>query len=102
MCRIASFIQEVREVRQAAERLYGMRQPASGCEDDHARRLVNDGPHRGRAAPKIFYHLCVAGHGDDFTFAATESELRNMPSRMCIVRRQGALHCWQVALLHCW
>ena len=56
MCRIASFIQEVREVRQAAERLYGMRQPASGCEDDHARRLVNDGSQCGRGASMMFYH----------------------------------------------
>ena len=43
--------------------------------------------------------LCVVVHGDDFTFEATESELGNMQSRMCIVRRHGALHCWQVALL---
>ena len=63
-----------------------MRKAASGRDDDYARRLVNDGFQRGRAASTRFYHLtCVslAVHGDDFTFAATESELRKMRSRMC-------------------
>ena len=36
--------------------LYGMRKAASGWEDDYARRLVEDGFRRGRAASTIFYH----------------------------------------------
>ena len=54
----------------------------SGWEDDHARRLVNDGCRR-----TIFNHpttnVRVVVHGDDFTFAATDSELGKMRSRMC-------------------
>ena len=57
-----------------------MRKAASGWEDDYARRLVEDGIRRGRAASTILYHpktqVQVIVHGDDFTFAGTESELR--------------------------
>ena len=67
--------------------LYGMREAAFGWEDDYARRLVNDGFQRGRAASTIFHHpktrARVVVHGDDFTFLATDSELRKMRSRMC-------------------
>ena len=48
---------------------------------------MNDGYQRGRAASKMFCHpqtrVRVVVHDDDFTFAATESELRKMRSRMC-------------------
>ena len=54
-------------------------------EDDYAKRLVNDGFQRGRAASTIFHHpqthVRVVVHGDDFSFAATESELK-IRSRM--------------------
>ena len=64
-----------------------MRNAACGWEDDYARRLVNDGFQRGRAASTNIYHakshVRVVVHGDDFTFAATESQLRIMGSRMC-------------------
>ena len=66
--------------------LYGMMKAASGWEDDYARRLVEDGFRRGRAASTIFYHpktqVRVVVHGDDFTFAGTESELRKFRARM--------------------
>ena len=66
--------------------LYGMRKAASGWEDDYARRLVEDGFQRGRAASTIFYHpktqVRVVVHGDDFTFAGTESELRKIEAKM--------------------
>ena len=67
--------------------LYGMRKAAFRWEDDYARRLVTDGFQRGRAAETRFYHTKtharVVVHGDDFTFAASESELSQMRSRMC-------------------
>ena len=60
--------------------LYGMRKAASGWEDVYARRLVEDGFQRGRAASTIFYHpktqVRVVVHGDDFTFAGTEAKAR--------------------------
>ena len=66
--------------------LYGMRKAASGWEDDHARRLVEDGFRLGRAASTILYHpktqVRGAVHGDDFTFAGTESELRKIQAKM--------------------
>ena len=66
--------------------LYGMRKAASGWEDDYARRLVEDGFRRGRAASTIFYHpktqVRVVVHGDDFTFAGTESELKRIQAKM--------------------
>ena len=66
--------------------LYGMRKAASGWEDDYARRLVEDGFQRGRAASTIFYHpktqVRVVVHGDDFTFAGTESELKKIEAKM--------------------
>ena len=66
--------------------LYGMRKAASDGEDDNARRLVEDGFRRGRAASTIFYHpktqVRVVGHGDDFTFAGTESELKRIQAKM--------------------
>ena len=66
--------------------LYGMRKAASGWEDDYARRLVEDGFRRGRAASTIFYHpktqKRVVVHGDDFTFAGTESELKKIEAKM--------------------
>ena len=67
-------------------RLYGMRKAASGWEDDYARRLVEDGFRRGRAASTIFYHpktqVRVVVHGDNFTFAGTESELKRIQAKM--------------------
>ena len=67
--------------------LYGMRKAASGWKNDYAKRLVGDGFQRGRGASTIFYHpkthVCVAVHGDNFTFAATESELRKVRPWMC-------------------
>ena len=66
--------------------LYGMRKAASGWEDDYARRLVEDGFRRGRAASTIFYHpktqVRVVVHGDDLTFAGTGSELRKVEAKM--------------------
>ena len=63
-----------------------MRMAASGCEDGYARRLVEDGFRRGRAATSIFYHpktqVHVVVHGDDFTFAGTESELKRIQAKM--------------------
>ena len=59
---------------------------ASGWMDDYARRLVEDGFQRGRAASTIFFHpktqVRVVVHGDDFTFAGTESELRKIEAKM--------------------
>ena len=67
--------------------LDGMRNAASRREEDYARILVNDGFHRGRAASTIFYHpqthVRVVVHGDDNTFAAIKSELREMRSTRC-------------------
>ena len=61
-----------------------MRKAVSRWEDDHARDLVDDGFERGRAALTTFYHprshVRVVVNGDDFTFAATESELRKLRS----------------------
>ena len=41
----------------------------------------------GRAASTTFYppetQVRVVGHGDDFTFAGTESELRKIQAKMC-------------------
>ena len=66
--------------------LYGMRKAASGWEDDYARRLVEDVFRPGRAAPTIFNHpktqVRVVVHGDDFTFASTESELKRIQAKM--------------------
>ena len=66
--------------------LYGMRRAASGWEDDYARRLVEDGFRRGRAASTMFHHpktqVRVVVHGDDFTFASTESELKRIQAKM--------------------
>ena len=63
-----------------------MRKTESGWEDDYARRLVEDGFQRGRAASTIFYHpktqVRVGVDGDDFTFAGTESELRKIEAKM--------------------
>ena len=48
---------------------------------------MNDGFERGTAASTILYqnktHVCDVVHGDDFTFAATESELIKIRSKMC-------------------
>ena len=48
---------------------------------------MNDGFERGRVASTILYHpkshVRIVVHGDDFRFAATESELRTMRSKMC-------------------
>ena len=63
-----------------------MRRAAPGWENDYARRLVDVGFQRGRASSTIFCHpqthVRVVVHGDDFTFVATQSELRKMRSRM--------------------
>ena len=48
---------------------------------------MSDGFQRGRAASTIFYHprthVRVVVHGDNFTFAAKESQLRKIRSKMC-------------------
>ena len=48
---------------------------------------MNDGFQHVRSPSKVFYnpetHARIVVHGDEFTFAATESELRKMRSRMC-------------------
>ena len=58
--------------------LCGMREGASGWEDEYARRLVEDGFRRGKAASTIFHHpktqVSVVVHGNDFTFAGTQGE----------------------------
>ena len=63
---------------------FGSREAASGWEDDYA----SDGFQRGRAASVIFCHPQTherdVVHGDDFTFAATESELRKMRSFLSV------------------
>ena len=67
--------------------LYGVRKAASEWEDGYARRLVGEGLRRGRAAPTFFYHpktlVRVVVHGDDFTFAGTEPELKKIRAKMC-------------------
>ena len=84
---------------------------ASRWEDDRARRLVDDGFQRGRAASPIFYHLKnhvrVVVQGDDFTFAATGLELRKMRLWMrewYDVKVRGILGVENVmcARLRCW
>ena len=66
--------------------LYGMRKAASGWEEDYARRVVEDEFRCGRAASTIFYHpktqVRVVVHGDDFTFAGAESELKRIQAKM--------------------
>ena len=61
-----------------------MRKAASGWEDDYSRKLTRDGFRRGRAAPKIIFRpeteMRVVVHGDDFTFAGTDSDLRKIRS----------------------
>ena len=68
-------------------------------EDDHARRVVNDGFQRGRAAAAMFHHpkthVRVVVNGDDFTFAATESE-EDAIEDVRMVRLQGTWHAWQL------
>ena len=47
---------------------------------------MEDGLQRGRAASTIIFHsktqVRVVVHGDDFTFAGTESELRKIEAKM--------------------
>ena len=66
---------------------HGMRMAASGWEDDYATRLVNDGFQRSITASTTFYHpktdARVVVHGEDVMFAATESQVIKMRSRMC-------------------
>ena len=50
--------------------LHGMRKVASGWEDDYARRLVEDG-----------FQVRVVVHGDDFTYAGTESEFKKVQTK---------------------
>ena len=67
--------------------LFGMREATSVLEDDYARRLVEDGFRRGRAASTMLYHFMtqvrVVVHGDDFTFGGTESEPKMIQAKMC-------------------
>ena len=82
MCRIAGHFKKFGKYDKLKRWLF-----ASGREDDHARRQVNDGFQLGRAASTMFYqfqiHVRVVLHGDDFTFAATGSEVRKTRSSMC-------------------
>ena len=75
------------EYAELKRRFYGVREAASGWEGDYSKRLVNDGFQRGRAASQIFHHpkshVRVVLHGGSSTFAASESELTKMRSRMC-------------------
>ena len=55
-----------------------MSKAASGWDDDYTKKLVNDGFRSGRAESTKFYHpeahvRVVVVHGDDSTFAATET-----------------------------
>ena len=85
MGRAARRVEKIGRYAKLKRWLYGMRTAASGWEDDYARRLVEDGFQRGRAASTIFYHpktqVQVVVHGDDFTYAGTESELNNVQAR---------------------
>ena len=87
MGRTTGRIQEVWDVCQAEERVNMERTAASGLEDDDARRRVDDGFQGGReASTKVTHlktHVRVVVHGDCFTFAPTDSELRKVRSRMC-------------------
>ena len=81
----------------AEEMVYGVMKATSGWEDDYARRRVDARFQRGRAASTMFFppqtHVRVVVHGDDFTVAATESELRTCAIEdLRKVRRQGARH----------
>ena len=64
-----------------------MRKAVSEWEDDYARRLVEDGLRRCRAASTTLYHpktqVRVVVHDDDFTFAGTEPELKKIQAKMC-------------------
>ena len=71
---------------QAEETVVWNEKGSVRMEDDNARRLVNDGFQRGRAASTISCHTkphVRVVRGDDFTFTATDSELRKMRARMC-------------------
>ena len=61
---------------------YGIRNAASGLEDDNAGRLVNDGFERSKVESTILHHpksqVRVVVHGDD---AATVTELKKIRSR---------------------
>ncbi len=59
-----------------------MRKAAAGWEEEYAGKLSAAGFARGVAAPTVFYNpltkVKVVVHGDDFTFAGVEIELRNV------------------------
>ena len=63
-----------------------MRNAASGWEDDHARKVIDEGFRRsGTASTKLFLtksHVPVVAYADDFTFTATETELMRIRSKM--------------------
>jgi hypothetical protein len=66
--------------------LYGMRPAASAWEEDFTKNMEKAGYKAGTAAPTVFFNKetdgrCVV-HGDDFTFLATEGEVRRMTKLM--------------------
>ena len=63
-----------------------MKNAASGWEDDHARKLTDEGFRRSGAASTTCFHtrshVPVDAGADDLTFAATETELKRIRSKM--------------------
>ena len=63
-----------------------MKNAASGWEDDHARKLTDEGFRRSGAALTVCFdtrsHVPVDAGADDLTFAATETELKRIRSKM--------------------
>ena len=76
--------------------LHGMRKAPPGWEDDNSRTLQMDRFRRGRAAPTIFFHpetqVRVVVHGDDFTFAGTDSELNGKCASGTVSRCARGIH----------
>ena len=66
--------------------MYGTRDAAANWEAKYADHLVLNGFRRGKSSPCVFWHpitgvRCVV-HGDDFTFAGEEEELRKCTEMM--------------------
>ena len=63
-----------------------MRNAASGWEDDHVRKLTDEGFRQIGAASTIFFHteshVPVVACVDDLTFAANHTELKRIRSKM--------------------
>ena len=67
--------------------MHGVRKAAFGWKNDYARKQANDGFGRDIPVSTTLYHpkshARVVVHGDDFTFATTESEVRTIRSKSC-------------------